>query len=97
MSDFDLATQYLERFGVLLNRDFGVSEIFEVMDSLLLGRSGVFLLKIDGERVSRRYTFVYTEQVADVVIRKDADTILDGAVHVFAELERAKVLPVIIK
>lgn len=94
MRDIEVADKYLRRFGMSLQDGIGVEKIFEVMDRLLLSRDGVFLLKIDGERASRKYTYVYTERSVDAVIRMDTDDTFEGAVHILAELERAGVIPV---
>lgn len=92
MSAKTLAKNYVARLGMSLDEACDIKSFLEVMDALASNGKGVFLFKIDGERLERKYTFVVNLVDADgSVVRLDTDSLVEGCLHVYAQLERLSV------
>lgn len=88
-----LADKYAGRFGFSGIDAIGLEEFFQILELIAVRDKGFFLLKVDGERDGNIYTFVLNMPAKDLVLRKDTDSLREGVVYMFAELESKNIYP----
>lgn len=89
ISDRERANKYAEYLGLLPIEELAIDEFLLVMKSISLKYKGFFIIKIDGERGGKQYTFVLNMiQMRNISLRKDVETILEGIEFIFSQLEK---------
>lgn len=87
-----LSETYAKRLGFPSSSDIGLEDFIRSLELVVKGK-GFFLLKIDGERDEKIYTFVVNVPASDFVLRKDTDNIREGVVFILSELEKSEIYP----
>jgi hypothetical protein len=87
------AGKYAARFGFSSVDALGLEDFFQALELVAMKNKGFFLLKVDGERDRNIYTFALNMPAKDVVLRRDTDSIREGVLYIFSELERKNILP----
>jgi len=85
-SKSELAVNFSERVGVPIGENY-FSDFVDVINGLINGEGSYFIFKLDGGRVGSRLTFVFCDRARDIILRRDASSIEDGIIHIFAGLE----------
>ncbi|MCW0436731.1 hypothetical protein [Xanthomonas sacchari] len=88
ISDRERANKYSEYLGLPPIDELAIDDFLLVMKSISLKHRGFFIIKIDGERGVRQYTFVLNLiQAQNISLRKDVENILDGIEFIFSQME----------
>ncbi len=95
MENIDSAKKYVVRLGWTLDEACQVENFLMAMERIC-SREGIsFLFKIDGERLSKKYTYVISiPWPSGAIIRMDTDDKKNGMMHMYAGLEKFEIFPV---
>lgn len=72
-------TEFAARWDVTLPEVASWTDLLPLIEKVCKAKQGYFVFKVDGERSTRKYTFVLNFPFpADFVWRKDTDSIEEG-------------------
>ncbi|WP_369935199.1 hypothetical protein [Xanthomonas tesorieronis] len=92
ISDRERANKYSEYLGLLPIDELAIDDFLWVMKSISLKYKGFFIIKIDGERGDRQYTFVLNLiEAKNISLRKDVENMLEGIEFIFSQLEDRRI------
>lgn len=94
MKNVDSAEKYVARLGWTLNEACQIENFLTAMERICSDEGISFLFKIDGERSTKKYTYVISiPWPSSAIIRMDTDDTKEGMMHMYAELERGEIFP----
>lgn len=86
--------EFAAEWGVDLSMAQAWTDLLPLIERICETKRGYFIFKVDGERPTRKYTFTLNlPYPADVVLRRDTDSMEDGLVAIVQDLRSTGIHP----